>query len=521
MKAGFRQSMAWLHTWSGLVVGWVLFAVFLTGTAAYLRPEISLWMRPELELTRPAPDTAPKLMEQMARLAPQSTSWTITLPTARDPVARVFWRDPQAGNRRGFRDAILDPETGRILTARATRGGDFFYRFHFDLHYISPILARWIISGCAMAMLVAILSGIVTHRRIFADFFTFRPGKAQRSWLDGHAVAAVLALPYHLMITYTGLVTLMVLTVPWGAQLAYDGDRAALNAEIFGTAPVTRPAGRPAPLIDIAPLLDEAGRRWQGGTVGRITVQNPGDAHATIQLLRSDAERISFDAQTLLFDGTTGALLSATGDAARPAAATRGVMYGLHVGRFADPLLRALFLLSGLAGTVMVATGCVLWAVRTRQQAAKRGRVGPGVLLVEHLNVATIAGLPVAMATFLWANRLLPTGMPDRAAWEIHLFFAAWGLCLLHPLLRRGRRAWTDQFTLAATLFLLLPGVNLLATERHLGVTLATGDWVRAGFDLGLLTTGVALGLIAWRIGRTAAARRPAGRRLMAVGAAE
>ena len=25
MKNGFRQSMAWLHTWSGLLVGWVLF----------------------------------------------------------------------------------------------------------------------------------------------------------------------------------------------------------------------------------------------------------------------------------------------------------------------------------------------------------------------------------------------------------------------------------------------------------------------------------------------------------------
>lgn len=425
MKTGFRQSMAWLHTWSGLLVGRVLFAVFLTGTAAYLRPEISLWMRPELDFVRPGPDAAPKLMERMARLAPQSTNWVITLPTAREPVARVFWRDPQAGNRRGFRDALLDPETGRTLNARATRGGDFFYRFHFDLHYMSPILARWLVSVCAMFMLVAIISGIITHRRIFADFFTFRPGKAQRSWLDGHAVAAVLALPYHLMITYTGLVTLMLLTVPWGTDLAYGGNRAALNVQIFGTAPPARPAGRPAPLVDIAPLLEEAGRRWQGDTVGRITVQNPGDANSVIHLLRNDAERISFDAQSLLFNGTTGALLSVTGEEARPAAETRGVMYGLHIGRFAGPLLRALFLLSGLAGTVMVATGYVLWAVRTRQQAAKRGRVGFGVRLVGHLNVATIAGLPVAMAAYLWANRLLPTEMAGRAEWEIHLFFAA------------------------------------------------------------------------------------------------
>ncbi len=36
MGRTFRQSMAWLHAWSGLVVGWVLFAVFVTGTGELL-----------------------------------------------------------------------------------------------------------------------------------------------------------------------------------------------------------------------------------------------------------------------------------------------------------------------------------------------------------------------------------------------------------------------------------------------------------------------------------------------------
>ncbi|WP_227649913.1 PepSY domain-containing protein, partial [Klebsiella pneumoniae] len=31
--------MAWLHAWSGLVVGWVLFAVFVTGTASYYKDD--------------------------------------------------------------------------------------------------------------------------------------------------------------------------------------------------------------------------------------------------------------------------------------------------------------------------------------------------------------------------------------------------------------------------------------------------------------------------------------------------
>lgn len=47
MKEGFRQCMAWLHTWTGLVVGWILFFVFLTGTTGYVKDEINRWMQPE------------------------------------------------------------------------------------------------------------------------------------------------------------------------------------------------------------------------------------------------------------------------------------------------------------------------------------------------------------------------------------------------------------------------------------------------------------------------------------------
>lgn len=517
MKDGFRQSMAWLHTWSGLLVGWVLFAVFLTGTAAYLRPEISYWMRPEIAAATPGPRDAEVAVAAMQSLAPNSPSWFISLPEPRDSSIRVFWRDPTAEGR-AFRNAVLDAATGQPVAARDTLGGEFFYRFHFQLHYMSAFWGRWIVSICTMFMLVAIVSGVITHRRIFADFFTFRPGKGQRSWLDGHNLCAVLALPYHLMITYTGLVIFMLMTMPWGIERAYPGQRGAFNAEVFGTAPPRRPLGQPAPLVPIAPLVEQARQQWQGGALGRLQILNPNDASATVQLIRDDAERLSYNAQSMTFSGATGALLSSRGEGG-PAAETRGVMYGLHIGRFAGPLLRGLFVLAGLAGTAMVATGCVLWAVKQRQQAAKKGQPGFGTRLAEHLNVATIAGLPFAMAAFFWANRLLPQGMAQRGAWEVHVFFLAWGFCALHPLLRPRRQAWVEQFALGAAAFALLPVLNLLLTQRHLGASLMAGDWVRFWFDLGLLGCAAVLGFLAWKVarhpataarGRAAAVARPA-----------
>ena len=45
MQKSVRQSMAWLHSWLGLTLGWLLFAIFLTGAATYYRHEINLWMQ--------------------------------------------------------------------------------------------------------------------------------------------------------------------------------------------------------------------------------------------------------------------------------------------------------------------------------------------------------------------------------------------------------------------------------------------------------------------------------------------
>lgn len=49
----FRQSMNWLHTWAGLVLGWLLYFMFLTGTLGYFDEEIDRWMKPEIVAVAP------------------------------------------------------------------------------------------------------------------------------------------------------------------------------------------------------------------------------------------------------------------------------------------------------------------------------------------------------------------------------------------------------------------------------------------------------------------------------------
>jgi uncharacterized iron-regulated membrane protein len=496
---GMRQAMSALHTWSGLLLGWVLFAVFVTGTMSYFRPEISQWTRPELHRTTDNDAAAIGALRHLQEIGQGASRWLIDLPGHRDSAIHLaVWRDRNAEPREAprFQRAMLDAATRQPSRARDTLGGDFFYYFHFDLLMPGPV-GRIMVGIAAMAMLVSIISGVITHRRIFADFFTFRPGKAQRSWLDAHNATAVLALPYHLMITYTGLLTLMFLYLPFGLNAAYGDARAAFQAE--AARGITAPAatGRSAPLVDLVPLLAQARAHWQDADVGRINIYRPNDANARIELIAADNAHISHYRGKLVFDGVTGKVLE-TDDTLSWVIATERAMYGLHLGRFGGPALRALFFLSGIAGSAMVATGLILWLVARR----RKGTIHFGHRLVGRLNVAAIAGLPVAIAAFFWANRLLPSDLADRVNGEGWVFFLAWALMLLHAAWRGEARAWREQFWLAGLLFALLPFLNGLTTDRHVLASVPAGDWAIAGMDISLFAAGLSCSALAMYLQR-------------------
>ncbi|GGC01402.1 membrane protein [Oxalicibacterium flavum] len=507
MKEGFRQSMAWLHTWSGLLVCWILLLVFSAGTAAYYRDEVSLWMKPELHEAAMTPVPVEVAIEKAVHVLERDAAgvprWFISAPSERNPSVSVGWFTPPPPGEKGrgkFESRELNPATGEELgEARDTRGGDFLYRLHFDLHYMPAVWARWIVGFCAMFMLAAIISGVITHKRIFKDFFTFRPKKGQRSWLDAHNAVAVLALPYHLMITYTGLITLMFLYMPIGAQVAYNGDEKTFFAEVFPNAENKKPAGVAVPLAPLGPMIAQAQKHWGGGEVDRITVNNAGDANATVNISRQLGPKLSYLRQAVQFDGASGALIATTGDTPSGAAESRGVLMGLHIAHFADSWLRFLFFLCGLAGCAMVATGALLWAVKKRQEyakvLAKGGRIGFGLRLVEALNIGAIAGLPIAYASYFWANRLLPVGIDKRPETEIASFFIAWAVVALLAQIRPTRGMWQIMLGIGGAMFVGLPLLNVFTTDSHLGITLlqGKGPWPVVGFDLFALVFGIAL----------------------------
>ncbi|MCJ2141265.1 PepSY domain-containing protein [Methylobacterium sp. E-066] len=485
-----RQSMAWLHTWSGLVVGWVLFAIFVTGTASYYRTEISHWMRPELSAPAVDPVAATnRAAAYLGRQMPDAFGWSIRPPTAENPAVEVYWWNNPDGP---YHHALLDPATGEASQARDTKGGDFLYRFHFELS-LPPVWGRWIVGICAMILLISLISGIVTHRRIFADFFTFRRDRsAQRGWLDAHNVVGVLALPFHLMIVYTGLIELGPMLMPWGVKAAYQHDILAYYDEAGIMAATRKPAGQPGTLMPLGEIVARA-TASHGEAPEAMLVTMPGDAASSVTAFFEEPPGLAHLHPQIVYAGDTGAELSRTGDVGA-ATRTGAVMIGLHEAHFAAAPLRIVFFLCGLMGAATIASGLVLWTVARAPKGADPA--GFGLRFVRVLNLGTIAGLPTGLAAYFLANRLLPLEFAGRADWEVRGFFAAWILSALAAAFYPKAKAWPVALGIASFGFLAIPVVDALAV----------GQARYLGFDAAMLAVAILLGL-----GARLAARRPSG----------
>ncbi|MFP4217062.1 MAG: PepSY-associated TM helix domain-containing protein [Phycisphaerae bacterium] len=504
--------MAEVHTWAGLILGWLLVFVFLTGTAGYFDTEIDRWMQPERPVAPQVEDTALALthgVNYLTEHAADADSWFLRVPRDRtySPWLFLSWSDDEGGGR-----AELDPNDGELVPSpRDTGGGLTLYRMHYVLHYLPERAGEWIVGVAAMFMLLALVTGVIVHRRIFGDFFTFRPGKRQRSWLDAHNALGVLSLPYQFMITYSGLVILagvympLIIAAHYGMDDRGLPDHQTMHVETDPAGMVqVDPSGTPSPLVDMAELVARIDANWGPDAVHYLQFHQPGDASAVIVAGGDIASSPMWNSARLVFSGSMGELLAQQEAVSSPAIAITDVLRGLHEANFAGPLLRWMLFLSGVMGTGMIATGLVLWTVKRRQKIEKtRGTPHLGLKLVERLNVAVIIGLPIAIAAYFWANRLLPLDWPSRAEWEAHVMFMVWLGLLLHAGMRSTQRAWREQAILAAAGFGLLPVLNAVTTQRHLGVSLATGDWVFAGFDLAMLAIGSGFAALAWRLNRS------------------
>ncbi len=479
MKNSFSQAMAWLHTWAGLVIGWLLFVIFVGGTLACFDKELTHWMQPALHGHERSAGEAglDGAMAQLQKIAkPHPHAYYLTLPGERNKALQggVYYDS-------GDPDLVsLDPATGQAIPR--TAGGEFFFTLHFNLH--SPVWGMYIVGIAGMFMLIAIFTGIVIHKRIFKDFFTFRPkAGGQRAWLDGHNLTGVLGLPFHLMIAYTGVAIFVANYMPAGLYAAYNGDVEKFFVEAADS--YERPeTGKPLAAIHSIDALVADARQRLGRPVTWVSVHHPDDTSATISFGGDHSRDVAWNFDQVFYDANDGKLLHESGPMGG-GYKTYTFLGGLHMAQWGGSALRWLYFLMGIAGCAMIASGMQVWVNKRARKIAEAGSVS-GYGLVQALNLGVVGGMPLASTAMVIANRLIPADAAARADAEITVFCAVWIAATLYaavPAVRK--RGWGQFFAMNAAALALVPLVNFAtAPNSHLVATMARGDWTLAAVDL-------------------------------------
>jgi uncharacterized iron-regulated membrane protein len=499
MKATFTQSMAFLHTWCGLVFGWILFVVLLTGSIAVFYGELNYWLTPEMRGgLKLDPVRSLQVGEQYLRThAPESRLWRVTLPTAREPVLKVVWRAPQ-----GSQSRSLDPLTGREIV-RKTEGGDFYLSLHEGLHIDrnKNLAGFFIVCMAGMAMIVACVSGVVVHKRILKDMFVFRSGASpHRAWLDAHNLFGVLALPFHVMMAFTGILLLYWLFIPSGAGVVYEGGNPAFR-RVANAQEYRQLDGAPGPAAATAPLafyVDKAEAVIGPRRTAYVYVRDPDRANAVVEVYRERTDRVSQQVDQIAFDRDGRVLRSLLIAEKSLPFRLQSTVAAWHWIEWGGNLVRWFYYLAGLMGAALVAAGLVVFTAKRQRQAGGRR----WLRVVEALNVAAVAGASAACVAYLWAERLIPAAVEGRSDLSVKVFFGVWAAAVVHAMLRPARRAWAEQLALTGLLCVGAPVLGGLILGHF-----ADADTVRATIDATLVVTGLLFLAGAWRGGGSA---RPA-----------
>jgi uncharacterized iron-regulated membrane protein len=315
---------------------------------------------------------------------PVDEYWAYT--THRDPVLRMgagfsvpLAKHPDAHNHI-HGNVTIDPRTGKVVPNDALKiGSEWFYPLHYSLNWKWKDAGIWIVGLAGFTMLVALATGLVMHRRILREFFTFRPRKqTQRSTLDLHNLTGVVALPFHFFFAFTGVLifaSFYFFPVSHTLLKPLHDWHEALEARETGL-PHLR-AGVAAPLASVDAMVAEAKRRWaardMAGEVGYLQIHHVGDANSYVSIFRAGSDRVALVGEGIHFKASTGEVLRE--DPPRTVVSEiNEFLTGLHLQHFEHWLLRWLYVLGGLLGCVCIATGFVFFVEKRKQQHAKAGR---------------------------------------------------------------------------------------------------------------------------------------------------
>lgn len=464
MKKETLNSLTEAHGWLGIIISGVLMIVFACGTASFFRNNIIAWDKyynPDKVLE----ESAPKL-EQVSEYLQQNYSGFlhdhpvfIGMPREDIPYYRISFKIEKDVENEDIR-LYLDPETITPVEYNPDQYylGNMLYQLHINL--LLPF-GRELVGIVSLIFFVILLSGILIHlRHIVSYFYLYRFRKPRETYLDGHNLIGVTAIPYTFLYALTGIMFNLSIVFQAGFGFAvFQGDIDRLT-EIagFSSPPAIEESGEAMRLDTLEAIYLDAQARYLDIKPNFFRIQGFGDKNAVVSVAFDDHHRF-ISRGTLVYQVEDQLLLDHFLPNENAFMGTFSILEKLHFGYFGGITMQFAYFLLGLGCCYLILSGNLIWL---EKREAKRRQSRIGLRVVKSLTLALSTGTLIAIGASFVATRFAPSEFL-RADFLVYIFYAAWFITLLHGcIINPARKAMLQQLTVCVGLFSLCPLYDLV-----------------------------------------------------------
>lgn len=378
-----RRMIFSVHKWLGLHIAIFFGIIFLTGTVLVFAVEIEAVFIPEIWAAQPEDGDRATFGEIYETAQSAMVGAKVTIIT-KQPKPGIADRSIVAKN--GKRFAVwTDPENAKLLRITSDRNfRSILLEFHDSL-MIPNRIGFLLVTSTSLILLTSVVAGFISYRRFWKGLFRLpnRGGDTRSYWAAMHRVVGLWSAPFLLLVGLTGLFF-------FTTGLGFKGYVPRLPAATERAH--ARPANMGTAMIDQAEQIAlAASPGFEPDTVKLPAIRRDG-----IRFLGQAGHSKIFGDTVVSVDPENLRVLGIIRpDQKRGIAWLSPIVGALHFGKWGGNITRAIWVLFGLASTLLIFAGVKIYLARLVRDQARGSWVlfWRGLGVFRWLYLASILGV--------------------------------------------------------------------------------------------------------------------------------